>query len=237
MESVLQKLRSLNGVHDVCVCQDGSTIASTLAASQVGVMAGFLQTVEQVFAALEAIGKDHNEIYFTFAERMVAVYTLADGKLVLLLTDKKINLPLITMGVKAAASKLQSLPATASAESASPVPASPAPVAVAPIVLAPEPPPVEPVLAEKPRLQPAPPKPQPLDAATQGLLRQLESLLTGYFGPAAQLIFQDACDDWSQKHTPSRYTTGHLVNALLVEFDSEAERNDFQQRARKLINP
>lgn len=226
MESVLQKLQSLNGVHDVCICHDGTTIASTLTASQAETLSGFLQTIEQVFAALETIGKDHNEIYFSFADKMIAVYMLADGKIVLLLTDRKINLPLITMGVKAAANKLQSLPSTPQTE--------PRPI---PVTAPATSPPAESAVIEKPRLQPATPAPATIDMVTQGLLRQLESLLTDYFGPAAQLIFRDARDDWSQKHNPSRYTTGHLVNALLVEFDAEDERNEFQQRARKLINP
>jgi len=222
MEGILRKIQSLNGVHDVCIYRDGEAVASTLPEHQVGAVCGVFHLVEQIFAALESIGKDHNELYFSFADKLIVAYALSNCGVVMLVTDKKINLPLIHMGVKAAASKIRtvlSAPSVSSPVSA-PVPATPIePILTVPIISAPP--------AEPPRI----------DNVTQLMLRQLETLLTSYFGPVAHLIFNEAQEAWVQKHSPNRYNIAHLANALLVEFDSEAERVAFQQQAKNIISP
>ncbi len=223
MDTILKKIQSLNGVHEVCIFHNGEAVASTLTDHSHGLTAVF-QMIEQIFAALEMIGKDHNELYFTFAERQIAAYLLSGYCVVLLITDKKINYPLINMGVKAATSKIQEM-------LAAPVTSTP-PSAATLAAPAAEPVPTTP----PPTMQPAPPtQPHTLDAQTSAMLRELASLLTGYFGPAARIIFEDAQELWEQKHAPSRYTAGHLLNLLLEEFDSDAEKLDFQQKARQII--
>ncbi|MDD5391519.1 MAG: hypothetical protein PHE17_00735 [Thiothrix sp.] len=229
MEGILRKIQSLNGVHEVCIYRDGESVASTLPEHQVGAVGGVFHLVEQIFAALESIGKDHNELYFSFADKLIAVYALSDCGIVMLVTDKKINLPLIHMGVKAAASKIRTVLSVPSVSSPASAPAIQVePVLTAPTISAPPPAPV---------LSTQPAEPPRIDNVTQIMLGQLETLLTSYFGPAAHFIFSEAQEEWMQKHSPNRYNTNYLVNALLVEFDSEAERVAFQQRAKNIISP
>lgn len=207
MDNALASICALKGVHEACAYYQQTIVASTFPPEQAAVLLPALQMVEQTFTAAESIGKHYEELYLMLADGMLVVYPLSDTHLILLLTEKKVNLPLIHMGVKSVAKKL------------------PTHVEARPSV--PPPPPIAPPAG-------APPQTTSLDPSTQQKLDALQKLLIHHLGPAARWVFSDALEAWAQRHTPALHQFPALVELLLPEFDSDAEKQNFQQQAKKL---
>ena len=234
MKSILEKIVALRGVHYACICKSGEVLASTFPESNDEGIATATQAIEQLFSALQAIGKAHNEVYFSLGEMQLIGYLFDDEHLVVLLADSKINLPLIHMGVKSASVKIKALSSRQELPQA---------VAVAPVVetTAPPPPIVQPsVVADIPLSRPSPPPQEmpitvTISPEVQNVMDNFKELLIDYLGPAAIFVFDDGVDTWREKYMPTENTLIHLAEILAVELNAGDERNDFIEKARKFL--
>lgn len=232
MENLLRGFRALNGVRRAYLYREPDGILGG-GDTDCGGLLEAAGAIDQIFAALQAIGKPHNELYLSLPDAMLAAYPVEGCCTVLLFTDRKVNFPLIHMGVKSAGAKLRAhfapVPDAAHAPAAAPPhPAAAARDGSAPVESAPTAPP--PAAAFTPGHRPA-----AGEAALRPVLDALSDLLLDHFGPAAHLVFDDALDEWRRDHPPVAHTLDRLVALLLKEFDSDAERGQFQRQAAALI--
>ncbi len=218
MKSILENIVALRGVHYACIYQDGEVLISTFPDSNGEGVSDAAQAVEQIFSALQAIGQAHNEIYLTIGEMLLIAYFFDDEHLVMLLTDSKINIPLIHMGVKSASVKIKAL------SSAQPV----VPLAIEEEIPAPIIAPVQ----EIPVQEVPPPPPAAISLAVQGIMDHFEELLIDYLGPAAIFVLEDGVDLWREKYIPSEETLINLAEILALELNPGDERNDFMAKAK-----
>ena len=109
IDDVLARLVALKGVKHASIYSAEWGFASTLPVERQGGIEVAADMVEQIVAALRVIDKGHNEIYIEFDEGLITVYETAPGTYVLLVTEKKINFPMVSMGVKSVAAKIGEL--------------------------------------------------------------------------------------------------------------------------------
>lgn len=109
MDNIIRQILSLHGVRDACIYNNGITLASTLSTHQQEEMQIVLQVIEQLFKNLNAAGKNYTELCFTFFNQLILIYKFCNNCMVLLITDKKIHMPMIQMGVKAATRHIQAM--------------------------------------------------------------------------------------------------------------------------------
>jgi predicted regulator of Ras-like GTPase activity (Roadblock/LC7/MglB family) len=222
MKSILENIVALRGVHYACIYQSGEVLASTFPGSNQEGVSDATQAVEQIFSALEAIGQAHNEVYLTIGEMLLIAYLFDDENLVILLTDSKINFPLIHMGVKSASVKIKAFSPT---QNKTPLPSIP-------------PPPSSPIKEETPpqiitpEIQEEEPTPLALTLVVQGIMDSFEKLLIDYLGPAAVFVFEDGVDLWREKYIPTEDTLINLAEILALELNPGDERNDFIAKAK-----
>jgi predicted regulator of Ras-like GTPase activity (Roadblock/LC7/MglB family) len=211
MDNILAGIKALRGVQAVCFYHDHQVLGSTFPLTQQAAIHSAVPMLEQVFAVLQTIQQDHEEMYIAVGDQQLIAYRLKEGGTVLLLTEKRVNIPLIHMGVKSAGNKLRAVLSTG--------------------VAAPQP-----VAASNPL--PSSPVAEEASAGTdlKPILDQLQALLLDYFGPAAGFIFNDALEAWQRQGMPEYQNLGQLLNLLLLEFDSGQEKYDFQRRAEAVIS-
>lgn len=169
IDKALTGIRALKGVHEVCVYHRQSLAASTFPEAQSAMLLPALQMVEQTFDAAESVGHPYEELYLLLEDSMLVLYQVEQACIIMLLTDKKVNIPLIHMGVKALAGKwLEML-------------ANPAPAVSEPVP--------QPDTAK-------PDRPVKATPNTQRVLSELQVLLVNYLGPAGRWVFEDAVAEW-----------------------------------------
>ena len=224
MKSILKKIVALRGVHYACLYTNNEVLVSTFPESSEEGVATVGQAIEQMFSALQAIGKTHNEVYFSLGEMQLIGY-LFDEHLVVLLADSKINLPLIHMGVKSASVKMKALSAKST------------PLPIQDAVLVEE---IAPPVAEV--IAPTPPTPQEetqtttISPALQSVMDNLKALLIDYLGPAAVFVFDDGVDVWRKQYVPTQDTLIHLSEILALELNAGDERSDFMKKAKEFLS-
>lgn len=210
LNKALAGVNALKGVDAVCLYQQQHIIASTFSAEQSVLLLPVLQMIEQTFDAAEAINHPYEELYLVLENHMLVIYPLEQQYFILLLTDKKVNIPLIHLSIKALVGKsLDTL--AANPQSTNPQ-ANPAP-------------------AIKTNAE-VKSKPLRIDAQLQKQLDALKELLVHYLGPAGRWVFEDAVSEWQSIDG----SISQLIPLLLSEFDSEQEKAQFQQRANALIH-
>lgn len=218
LNKALAGVSALKGVDAVCVYHQQHMIASTFSAEQSVLLLPALQMIEQTFDAAEAINHPYEELYLILEEHMLVIYPLEQQYFILLLTDKKVNIPLIHLSIKALVGKsLDALKANTQAitlQSTNPQPSTPL-TASTPII--------------KTNTET---KPLRIDAEVQKQLNALKELLVHYLGPAGRWVFEDAVSEWQSNSS----SINQLIPLLLSEFDSEQEKAQFQQRANALIH-
>jgi len=220
MKSILEKIVALRGVHYACIYQDGEVLISTFPDSNEEGVSDAAQAIEQIFSALQAIGQAHNEVYLTIGDMLLIAYLFDDEHLVMLLTDSKINIPLIHMGVKSASVKIKALLSTQ----------PPLPLAIEEEIPAPI---IAPVISEVPVQEvPIQPPPAVISLAVQAIMDHFEELLIDYLGPAAVFVLEDGVDLWREKYIPSEDTLINLAEILALELNPGDERNDFMAKAK-----
>ena len=109
MDSVLKSIQTLNGVYDVCIYHESSILGSTFSDEKNHPIKTAIPIVEQIFSALASIEQQHDELYIHVGDKLLVIYRFMDCCSFLLLTDKKVNFPLINMGVKSAVGKLRGM--------------------------------------------------------------------------------------------------------------------------------
>jgi predicted regulator of Ras-like GTPase activity (Roadblock/LC7/MglB family) len=112
MDKILQSINRLKGVNYACIYKDEAILGSTFPAEKQPAIEASREVIEQIFSALQAIGKKHDELYFSVGNQYLASYWMENAYLAILLTEKKINLPMLHMGIRSANKKLQSLTTT-----------------------------------------------------------------------------------------------------------------------------
>jgi hypothetical protein len=196
----------------VCLYRDSQDILSTFPDEHDGIES-MAQMIEQIFSALQSIDKSHNELYFSVEDKLLAAYLMYDSYIAILLTEKKINFPLIHMGIRSASTKLKRHIAL----NAPPVAAPSASAAPAPIAKV-----IDPIAT-------------PVDPALEPIMNQLLNELINYFGPAAKFVFEDAVIQWETKYVKNRNTIPELGLILQEELDTAAEKRAFSQFVTKIL--
>lgn len=211
MEQIVQNLSSLKGVLHACLYRDNEVVASTFLDEQNDKMSDMGEMVEQVFSALRAIEKSHDEIYFSLDDKYIAVYYLNDTHLAILLTEKKINFPLVHMGVKSAAGKLRQIQEQENkAQQQEQTQSVNGHAASAPAHI-------------------------PTDESVKTQLIRISTVLMGYLGPAAMLVVDDHVEVWKQKYPQTPENLEHLVAMLESEITSDADKAQFRDKSNAVI--
>ena len=205
MQAVVDTLCALAGVRHAGIFKDGKVISSNFPDSQSSPMSNSSHVVSQIFAALESVDKSHNELYFGIDSGYLAAFRMQNGYIALLLTDKKINVPMLSMGIKSASQTIKQQTDAAQ--------------------------------AEQDRLRhlvnidnPAEPT-VPVEESLRPIFDRYTRLLTGYLGPAASVIVEDAIDVWKQTYVQTPNNLPFLLAILEEELDSDKERQEFAARA------
>lgn len=209
MESILKNITVLRGVHHACIYQEGKQPVSNFPADFNDSMALSYDLIDQIFSALKAINKSHNEIYFSIEDKFLVAYLLHNNCIALLLTDKKINFPLLNMGIKSASMKVKRM-LNEQEKKQEQIPQNLQPQKI-----------IEPATER--------------DVALEKILDQLLTLLKLYLGPAAIFIFEDDVAKWKRTYVQSRENLPHLVEIIKKELDPKKEQADFLQQARVII--
>lgn len=109
LEGVLAQLTALNGVHHASLFSEGQGFFSTLPVERQAAMRNAAAMIGQIFAALRTIDMGHNEVYVEFENHLITAYEIPDAILVLLSTERRINFPMVAMGVKSVTAKIKEL--------------------------------------------------------------------------------------------------------------------------------
>lgn len=207
MEAIVESISKLKGVHHACIYQNGKQLASTFPDDEISLETA-QEIIDQIFATFLAIERSYNEIYFSIGEQFLAAFLLHDNHIALLLTEKKINFPLINMGVKSASTKIRLKIEAKKAEQLAALSAA----NNLPAVFVPD-----------------------TNSDLEPLLEQLSSKLMYFLGPAAPLVFEDYLKQWKQKYTQTLENLPQLIGLIQEEFDSDHEKNEFYDAANTII--
>lgn len=231
MKNILKKMVVLKGVHHACFYQEGKDIISTFPEHQQSGLESAGEMISQMFDALTAINKSHNEVYFSLGDKFLVAYLLEHNNLILLLTEKRINFPLIHMGVKSATAKIKLWLATQNTNLSHQNELHPSIASSVTKTSSTKPSdtkPVEKKSAPSPKEIPIPP-----DVAK--ILTKMLDVLINFLGPAASFVFDDVVDTWKQNQPPTKASLNNLVNLLLKELDTESERQTFIQQIERIL--
>lgn len=101
MKTVAADLNKVKGLKAAYIRVDGYAVESTFADNKQHEMQELFDFVEQYFFAAEGIDKSYNEFVFSISnhENLVA-YQLDKSALVVMITEHKINLPMLHMNLK-----------------------------------------------------------------------------------------------------------------------------------------
>jgi predicted regulator of Ras-like GTPase activity (Roadblock/LC7/MglB family) len=207
MENILKNIAILRGVRHACIYQEGKDPVSNFPDELNESMASSYDLIDQIFSALKAIDKSHNEIYFSMGDKFLVAYLLDETCIALLLTDKKINFPLLNMGIKSASMKVKRVIEKEAQQKAIPVP-SPLPT-----------------MQQEVRQEPS------IDADLQAILDELSNILKQYLGPAAIFIFEDDVAKWRKTYIQNRENLPHLIEIIKKELAPNNEQQEFEQLA------
>ena len=214
MENILTNINKLNGVHHVCIYRDGDDILSTFPDDHHDIES-MAQMVEQVFSALQAINKSHDELYFSVEDKLLAAYLMHGSHIAILLTEKKINFPLIHMGIRSASAKIKRY------------------LALQPKTIAPE------IQETKKEIEETSPNTADTslskDPQLDFILDQILTELINYFGPAAKFVLEDALIQWETKYVRNSNNIPELGEILQEELDTAEEKRAFSQFVTKIL--
>jgi len=218
MENILKNIAILRGVRHVCIYQEGKDPVSNFPDEFNESMASSYDLIDQIFSALRAIDKSHNEIYFSLKDKFLVAYLLDETCIALLLTDKKINFPLLNMGIKSASMKIKQMIKKEQQQRLIPTPPTPS------IPLAPSAPQENSI------------KKQPINENLRIILEKLSNILKQYLGPAAIFIFEDDVAKWEKNHIKNYENLPHLVEIIKKELSPNNEQQEFEQQALAIID-
>lgn len=207
MKNILKSISILRGVDHACIFQYGKEPVSNFPDKFNNSMVLSYDLIDQIFSALKAIDKSHNEIYFSISDKFLVAYSIHEKCIVLLLTEKKINFPLLNMGIKSARMKIQRLLKEEQK--------------LETLLATPPPQPIEQKLTANREIQ--------------SLLAQLSEVLKQYLGPAALFVFENDVKKWNKTYVQSHENLPHLIEIIKKELDPKTEQKEFVQQARAII--
>lgn len=205
---VIETLAALKGVRHVGIYKNAELISSNFPEAMQQAMLNSSEVIQQLFLALESVEKTHNEIFFAVNGGYLAGFKLHAGHIAVLLTDKKLNFPMISMGIKSASERLKQ-----------------ASEYVEPLELSESVSPVATTVTESE---------VPTDEEIIPVINQYVFILTEFLGPAASLVVEDAVDEWKQTYVQSPNNLTYLVGLLLNELDTTEEKQSFKNKADKV---
>ena len=209
MKNILKNIALLRGVNHVCIYQEGKEPVSNFPEEFNESMTLSHDLIDQVFSALKAIDKSHNEIYFSIGDKFLVAYLLDETCIALLLTEKKINFPLLNMGIKSASMKVKRIIKDEAQNE-----------------IAQQQAPVQQVSIEQNISG---------DTELQAILAKLSEILKQFLGPAAVFVFEDDVVKWGKTYVQSRENLPHLVEIIKTELDPKTEQTMFLQQAEAII--
>jgi len=109
MQEIVRSLSALKGVRHAAIYKQGVLTHEDLTAAQEASLISSSLIISQIFSAAKAIGKSHNEVFIGVNSGYLAGFQLSDNCVALLVTEKKINFPMMSVGVKSAAEMLRQL--------------------------------------------------------------------------------------------------------------------------------
>lgn len=205
MQSIIEAISALNGVRHVSLYHQNELQASTFEPSQQAAMDATGILFRQIFNALEAVKKTHNEIYCSIDSGYLAAFRLHGHYVAVLLTEKKINFPLINMGLKSASESLRQQDEALEAErllelrAARTIPEHDAPVSI--------------------------------DAELQSVFDAYTKLLMNISGPAASVVVDDAVEQWTKTYRQTPENLTFLITIIQEALESDQDRQQFAAEA------
>lgn len=205
LDRIITNIVRLRGVESACIHRMGETLASSFDDDTQTKIDDTMDIFEQIFNGLEAIEKNHNEVYFSLEDKYIAVFKLYNEHYAILLMEKKINFPLIKIGLKSASEKIknkikqeqlkqqQALPQTQAVSST-----------------------------------PTPPE-------ITKILEQYSAVLTMFMGPAARFVVEDCTTEWKKKYIQNSSNLEFLLELIQNELSSDEEKAQFMQQIELLV--
>jgi predicted regulator of Ras-like GTPase activity (Roadblock/LC7/MglB family) len=233
MEQIVNSMSRLKGVHHASIYKDGEQLASTFAEDQHNAILDSADIISQIFSALEAIEQSHNEIFFSIGKYYLAAYLLNDSYIVVLLTEKKINFPLINMGIKSAAGKIAHRAKSQEREQEERRREQEQEERKR----------VEEKIREEKAQERELTKVEgsvaiekvPTNTVFQPVFDGLSNVLTEYLGPAAQFVIDDSIALWKSKYLQNAENLPHLIEFIQNELDDDNEKERFSHQAKTII--
>ncbi|MBK8454616.1 MAG: hypothetical protein WAQ53_02795 [Thiofilum sp.] len=102
MQLVLSKIQALQGVQGACIYRNTQLLAATPLPIQLDKVNQVIPALDQLFNDLEAKHRDYNELCITLSNHLIVVYKLQNHYMLLVITEKRVHLPMVQMGIKAA---------------------------------------------------------------------------------------------------------------------------------------
>jgi predicted regulator of Ras-like GTPase activity (Roadblock/LC7/MglB family) len=205
MEKILKDFERLAGIHHSCLLSTDEMMASTFPEALEDNLMGACRVIYQIFMAVEGMGCSHREIFIELEESLLIGYYIADETVLVLLTDKDVNLALINTSVRSSLGRIKKKLTSPNVEP--------------PVVhLAPK----APINTENQRR---------IEVELTGLMGNLQEGLAEHIGPAAEIVFDDAYADWKATHGVQRAKIAELIKALAFEIEDKADRSRYLQTA------
>lgn len=208
MQAIVETLCALSGVRHAGIYKNSELISDNFPENQTSQMTSSSHIVDQIFSALESVNKSHNELYFGIDSGYLAAFRLQDGYVALLLTDKKINVPMISMAIKSASQTIKQ-------QAEDKLGAQDRLVPISEIET--------PDKGKEPEI--------PVEESLRPIFDRYTRLLTTYLGPAASVIVDDAIDTWKATYQQTPNNLPHLVAILEQALDSKKEKQEFSAKA------
>ena len=205
MQSIIEAISALNGVRHVSLYHQNELQATTFEPSQQAAMDATGILFRQIFNALEAVKKTHNEIYCSIDSGYLAAFRLHGHYVAVLLTEKKINFPLINMGLKSASESLRQQDEALEAERLLEIRAA--------------------------RTIPEHDAPVSIDAELQPVFGAYTQILMNISGPAASVVVDDAVEQWTKTYRQTPENLTFLITIIQEALESDQDRQQFAAEA------
>jgi predicted regulator of Ras-like GTPase activity (Roadblock/LC7/MglB family) len=205
MQSIIEAISALNGVRHVSLYHQNELQATTFEPSQQAAMDATGILFRQIFNALEAVKKTHNEIYCSIDSGYLAAFRLHGHYVAVLLTEKKINFPLINMGLKSASESLRQQDEALEAERLLELRAA--------------------------RTIPEHDVPVSIDAELQPVFDAYTQILMNISGPAASVVVDDAVEQWTKTYRQTPENLTFLITIIQEALESDQDRQQFAAEA------
>ena len=206
MQSIVEAIGTLKGVRHVSLYHQNQLQATTFKPEQQAAMDASGIVFRQIFNALEAVKKTHNEIYCSVDSGYLAAFRLHGQYVAVLLTEKKINFPLINMGMKSAAESLRQQDEALEAAKLLELRAARATGAEDEV-------PVE------------------INAELQPVFEGYTQILMRLSGPAASIVVEDAIEQWSKTYRQTPENLTFLITIIQEALESDQDRQQFAAEA------